>query len=391
MGAAAPDGVMTRGVRLTLALAALAACCLAAAGVASARTVWLCKPGQRPDPCSVSLATTVFSPTLHKLRVIHPARDAKPAIDCFYVYPTVTDQKTPQRRPATSTPRSARSRSTRRRATRSDCRVFAPMYRQVTLHGATRQRASSPRQRDDRRTATCVAAWRDVPAQVQPRPRLRADRPLAGLVRAAAAHRQGDRCQARRAQAARVGDPARRQRDRSARQGRRRRLPAHPGVPLGDPARLRHRLLDLRRSRRRPTACSGARRHGPRRCSAPTRPRSAAAPPRSTRLPDRAVRAGHAHRRRHQPARRPAAAASTPWVSSRPAPTARAARRPAAPVCCRSPPCDGAPTPTPVPDPTWGLHLVDANIALGNLISVVHTEANAYAARPSAPLAPVTH
>ena len=35
----------------------------------------------------------------------------------------------------------------------------------------------------------------------------------------------------------------------------------------------------------------------------------------------------------------------------------------------------------PSPDPTWGLHLLDANIALGNLISIVHTEAAAFAAR----------
>ena len=34
---------------------------------------------------------------------------------------------------------------------------------------------------------------------------------------------------------------------------------------------------------------------------------------------------------------------------------------------------DGAQTATPSPDPTWGLHLLDANIELGNLVSVVHT------------------
>ena len=51
---------------------------------------------------------------------------------------------------------------------------------------------------------------------------------------------------------------------------------------------------------------------------------------------------------------------------------------------------DGAQTATPSPDPTWGLHLLDANIALGNLVSVVHSEAGAYTARPSAPLAPTS-
>jgi hypothetical protein len=34
----------------------------------------------------------------------------------------------------------------------------------------------------------------------------------------------------------------------------------------------------------------------------------------------------------------------------------------------------------PTPDATWGLHLVDANIGLGNLVDLVHSEAAAYAA-----------
>jgi hypothetical protein len=42
---------------------------------------------------------------------------------------------------------------------------------------------------------------------------------------------------------------------------------------------------------------------------------------------------------------------------------------------------DGAPTPNPSPTPQWGLHLLDASVALGNLISIVHAEAAAFAAR----------
>ena len=40
----------------------------------------------------------------------------------------------------------------------------------------------------------------------------------------------------------------------------------------------------------------------------------------------------------------------------------------------------GAPTPKPVPDATWGLHLTDANIALGNLTDIVSEQARAFAA-----------
>jgi hypothetical protein len=44
-------------------------------------------------------------------------------------------------------------------------------------------------------------------------------------------------------------------------------------------------------------------------------------------------------------------------------------------------PHGGAPTPTPSPDPTWGLHLMDANIGLGNLLGIVNSEAKAYSKR----------
>jgi hypothetical protein len=41
---------------------------------------------------------------------------------------------------------------------------------------------------------------------------------------------------------------------------------------------------------------------------------------------------------------------------------------------------NGAQTPTPAPTPDWGLHLLDANLALGNLISIVRSESAAYVA-----------
>jgi len=63
----------------------------AAAGASSAKTVWLCKPGQQPDPCTPGLSTTVYTPTFVQAAVQHPKRVSHPAIDCFYVYPTVSN------------------------------------------------------------------------------------------------------------------------------------------------------------------------------------------------------------------------------------------------------------------------------------------------------------
>jgi hypothetical protein len=82
--------------------------------------------------------------------------------------------------------------------------------------------------------------------------------------------------------------------------------------------------------------------------------------------------------------------APTPWISEPGAYRAQCSSAGGANVL-RITALNGAQTATPSPDPTWGLHLLDANIALGNLISVVHSEANAYAGRPAAPLAPMSH
>jgi hypothetical protein len=114
--------------------ALLAALCFAtvAAGSASAKTVWLCRPGQSPDPCTPGLSTTVYSPTLKPLRVEHPKALHRPAIDCFYVYPTVSDQRTPLANLHIDP--EERSIALYQAARYSQyCSVYAPMYRQFTL------------------------------------------------------------------------------------------------------------------------------------------------------------------------------------------------------------------------------------------------------------------
>jgi hypothetical protein len=99
---------------------------------AAAKVVWLCKPGQHPDPCTPGLSTTVYSPTLQPLRVEQPKQVKRPAIDCFYVYPTVSDQTTVYaNRHVDPAERSIALYEAARYS--QYCRVFAPMYRQVTV------------------------------------------------------------------------------------------------------------------------------------------------------------------------------------------------------------------------------------------------------------------
>lgn len=123
--------------RLTGAAAALlaaAGCALAlAAPAAEAKTTWLCKPGQDPNPCRESLRTTfVGSDGAAEVADVPVAR--RPRIDCFYVYPTVSDQPTIN---ADLTVDPVQTAVARYQASRFSqrCRVFAPMYRQLTLSG----------------------------------------------------------------------------------------------------------------------------------------------------------------------------------------------------------------------------------------------------------------
>ena len=50
-------------------------------------TVWLCRPGERNNPCQTDLTTTVVERG-GATHVLHAAATASPPVDCFYVYPT---------------------------------------------------------------------------------------------------------------------------------------------------------------------------------------------------------------------------------------------------------------------------------------------------------------
>jgi Protein of unknown function (DUF3089) len=120
----------------TIAAAVLVFCALALApgSAGAAEPVWLCKPGIANNPCDTSLRTTIVSPSGQTLGVrnVQPARH--PLFDCFYVYPTVSDQPTGNAN--LNVDPEERSIALYQAARYSQaCRVFAPMYRQVTLQG----------------------------------------------------------------------------------------------------------------------------------------------------------------------------------------------------------------------------------------------------------------
>lgn len=125
--------VVLGGFAAAIVLAASAAAVLAAsAAAASGKTVWLCLPGHHPDPCTPGLSTTVYTPSFNQVRVEHPSPVPRPAIDCFYVYPTVSDQRTGNANLQIDP--EERSIALYQAARYSQyCRVFAPMYRQETV------------------------------------------------------------------------------------------------------------------------------------------------------------------------------------------------------------------------------------------------------------------
>jgi len=91
---------------------------------------WLCRPGQQ-DACTVDNSSTIISSdgtfTLEEW-----AADPNAPIDCFYVYPTVSLDQTPNSDMiAGPEEKSVIHQQFARFA--SQCRVYAPLYRQVTL------------------------------------------------------------------------------------------------------------------------------------------------------------------------------------------------------------------------------------------------------------------
>ncbi len=127
-------------------LASLSLVCLIFSGMApaqpsptpndySAPHSWLCRPNSH-DACDVDLTATVIAPggafTREKWE-----RNAIAPVDCFYVYPTVSTDATPN---SDMNPDAAELNVIAQQFARfgSVCSTYAPSYRQVTLAGLRR-------------------------------------------------------------------------------------------------------------------------------------------------------------------------------------------------------------------------------------------------------------
>jgi hypothetical protein len=120
-------------ITVLLVLVALGTCGLVAtpASAATTNTVWLCRPGATPDPCTASRAATRVAADGTK-SVERPAKPGARTIDCFYVYPTVSLQPGVNATLAIEPNEIGVARSQASRYSQV-CNVWAPMYRQLTL------------------------------------------------------------------------------------------------------------------------------------------------------------------------------------------------------------------------------------------------------------------
>src|SRR3954471_15248571 len=357
-------------IRAALVLVVLALAAIAPSAHAEVR--WLCNPSLAGDPCRGDQTTTYVEPD-GATRVATPAVPKEPPVDCFYVYPTVSNQPTSNAtQTADSEGRSIALYQAQRFSTR--CAVYAPLYREVTAAGVTMASNTHDTRpyevaygdvreawrrylRDDNRGRGVILVGHSqgsrmlralIRQEIDPDPAQRA-RLVAAIIPGANATRQDFAHVPACTGADQAGcvisystfndtppDNARFGRTDTDPVGNALGLPAGPGTEVlcTDPTLL---------------AGSGGRLES----LLPTEP---FAPGVIAALLLRMYGG-------------PPPSADTPWLQPRDHYTARCETANGAHVLMIAPVADARKL-TPSPDATWGVHLVDLNIALGNLMTV---------------------
>jgi len=375
------EGRLNRPALLALSLVA-AAVLLALPAGAHAATTWLCKPGANPNPCLGSLQTTVIDSS-GQSHVETPKNAKKPPIDCFYVYPTVSDDKTTNSDLSIDPEEIAIAQFQAARFSQR-CRVFAPMYRQLTLQAIFG--AAPPTAAVELAYSDVLAAWKEYlrkfnhgrgvvlighsqgSGMLEQLIRQKIDRSKKARSRLVSAILLGGNVTVK--QGSNVGGVFKSVPGcRSARQtgcviafSTFNQTPPDNAV-FGKPGLVsdffgQSGRTDLKVLCTNPAALRGG--SAPLETLAPTIP-----------FPG-TLGVGVSILYNGSPPTAP-----TPWVTPQDHYTGQCVESNGANVLMISP-IGAARTLTPVPDATWGLHLADGNIALGNLVDDVRAETKAY-------------
>lgn len=126
----------------------------------AAPSSWLCWPGHS-DACSSPVTSTAVSPQDGALTKTIYAPDPAAPIDCFYVYPTVSLQKTANA-DMTLEPEEQRAAVAQFARFAAKCRTFAPLYRQTTVAALNGEVAGADYQLP---YADVLKAWRSYLAR----------------------------------------------------------------------------------------------------------------------------------------------------------------------------------------------------------------------------------
>ncbi|HEY5412504.1 MAG TPA: DUF3089 domain-containing protein [Caulobacteraceae bacterium] len=121
----------------------------------SAASNWLCRPGGA-DACGTPLTSTVVPPGGGALSKRTYAPDPAAPIDCFYIYPTVSQEQAANA-DMVSGPEEQHAAAEQFARFAAKCRTFAPLYRQTTV-AAMRGRIQDADR--DLAYADVLAAWR---------------------------------------------------------------------------------------------------------------------------------------------------------------------------------------------------------------------------------------
>jgi hypothetical protein len=117
-----------------------------------AGTVWLCRPGLAGDPCAGDAGATVV--------LAAPVRSAAASkFDCFYVYPTVSTQPSDNAN-LTVQPVEIDAAVTQASRFSSVCNVWSPMYRQRTEQSLAKGLGNDPAA-DATAYASLLSGWKD--------------------------------------------------------------------------------------------------------------------------------------------------------------------------------------------------------------------------------------
>ena len=344
---------------------------------ASASVKWLCAPGVAKNPCTPSLKTTLYSSYDKRVGVVTP-KPAKRQVDCFYVYPTVSNQDGPVATKAADP--EIRDIALFQAARFSQiCRVFAPIYRQTTVPALTRGDATAA----DRKIGDndVLEAWREylrkynkgrgvvlighsqgtfrlttlIQSQIDRRAKLRKRLVSALLLGGNVTVRKG-----------------------SDRGGSFSNVPAcRRSVQVGCVVAFStYNATPPDNSLFGRTAVAGREVL----CTNPARLGSGRSARLDSILPTKPYAPGTLIAAGIQLLEFPPPNAATPWVEATAAFSARCVNDGGANVL-KLTSLPGTPVPKASPDATWGLHLMDGNVALGDLLKLVRSQTEAYLRR----------